>query len=121
MRRVTRSMTGAIAQVAPNKKENKPKQEKQVSRFVFPKEEYPIVEFITAEELASRNIEKRRYINLINVAKADDIIRFYPSFEKPEREYVAENRIYAVVPVGHVWDTEKVYGGGCYCYYIENE
>jgi hypothetical protein len=111
--RVTRSMTGSSA---PKKKEKK--QEKK--QLKFPKEEHPIVEFITAEELASRNVEKCRYINLINVAEADDMIRFYPSFEKPEREYVAENRIYAVVPEGYSWGLEKVYGGGCYCYYIKN-
>ncbi len=116
--RVTRSMTRAMTPVAPIKKEKKqePKQEKQVS---IPKKEYPNIEFITAEEFVSRNIKKPKYINLVDVYVEGDMIQHYPSFEKSESAYIAENRIYAVVEDGYFWDTRKVYGGGCHCYYIE--
>jgi hypothetical protein len=111
--RVTRSMT---RNSAPNKKQEHKKEEKKVS---IPTKRDPNVEFITKEELASRNIEKRRYINLINATTHENMIRSHDSFKDDEiDEHIAEKRIYAVVPDGYSWTSRRIYFGGD-CYYIE--
>ena len=116
--RVTRSMTRALAQAAPKKQQ--PKKEKQVSRVEVPKKQHPIVEFITEEELESRNIKEHRYINLIRATGYDNMLRHHPhSFDENDiPKHIAEKRIYAVVPDGYRWDSERIYFGGD-CYYIE--
>jgi len=107
--RITRSMTRSMDQTTPKMKVSVPQKKS-------------IIEFITEEELCSRNIDKNniRCLNLVTVEKQEDMIRHHPSFEKAESKYIAENRIYAVVSEGYFWDSCKVYGGGCHCYYIKD-
>ena len=115
--RVTRSMTRALTPVVQKPKKEEPKkEEKKVS---IPTKRHPNVEFITAEELASRNIEKRRYLNIIKATSGEDMIRSHDSFtDKEIDEHIASKRIYAVVPDGYRWTSCRIYFGGD-CYYIE--
>ncbi len=119
--RVTRSMTRAMTPVAQKTKKEEPKKEeaKQEKQVSIPKKRHPNVEFITAEELASRNIEECRYLNIIEASSGEDMIRSHDSFtDKEIDEHIAEKRIYAVVPDGYHWTSCRIYFGGD-CYYIE--
>ncbi len=117
--RVTRSMTRAMAQAAPIKKEKKQQPKKEEKKVSIPKKRDPNVEFITAEDLASRNIEEYRYLNIIKATSGEDMIRSHDSFNDKEiHEHIAEKRIYAVVPDGYCWTSRRIYFGGD-CYYIE--
>lgn len=118
--RVTRSMTRAMAQAPPKKQQPKKQQPKKEEKKVsIPTKRHPNVEFITAEELASRIIERRRYINIIKATTNENMIRSHDSFNDKEiDEHIAEKRIYAVVPDGYCWTSCRIYFGGD-CYYIE--
>jgi hypothetical protein len=123
-------MTRAMDESAPKQESKKEKQPKKEMKVGIPKKEMKvgipkkesIIEFITEEELHSRNIDKnnRRCLNLVTVEKMGDTIRRHPSFEKDKSKYIAENRIYAVVSKGYFWDSWKVYGAGCHCNYVED-